>query len=124
MRRARPSRKPEPTIGLINIVFLMLIFFLVAGTVSPPMDPDLELARASELEGRAPPDALIIDAEGTLTYRGEELEPSTYMSEMDDTVARIVPDRDAPAASLLEITLELRAAGAEQVMVVTERALE
>jgi biopolymer transport protein ExbD len=36
----------------------------------------------------------------------------------------VVPDRDLPAARLVEIGAALRAAGAESVLLVTERGLE
>jgi len=124
MRRPAPRRRPEPTIALINIVFLMLIFFLVAGTVAPPLDPDLRLAEARDLQLRAPPDALVLDAEGALSFRGTPVEPARYMDGRGDAVARIVPDRAAPAERLVEVALALRAAGAERVLVVTERGLE
>ena len=55
-----PAKKPEPAIALINIVFLMLIFFLIAGTLAPPLDKDLTLVRTAGLEGREPPDALVL----------------------------------------------------------------
>ncbi|WP_371156812.1 ExbD/TolR family protein [Jannaschia sp. 2305UL9-9] len=105
----------------------MLIFFLVAGTVAPPMDPDLTLPTAADLEGRAPPDALVLRADGTLLFRGEPAEPVSWMAaQLTDDVAdaRIVPDRDVPAARLMEIAQDLRAAGAERVLVVAERGLE
>ncbi|MEM9248386.1 MAG: biopolymer transporter ExbD [Pseudomonadota bacterium] len=133
---AAPRRKPEPTIALINVVFLMLIFFLVAGTVAPPLDPDLTLARTDDLEGRAPPDALVLRADGTTAFRGDDLDPEAYVAQLraeEDAVAaepgqllaaRLVPDRDVPAIRLMEVTLALRAAGADQVMVVAERGLE
>ncbi len=38
----RTSRKPENTIALINVVFLMLIFFLVAGTLAPSPDHNVD----------------------------------------------------------------------------------
>ena len=59
MRRIVRRKKGEPTIALINIVFLMLIFFLVAGTLAQPLDGDLELVETSDLEGREPPEALV-----------------------------------------------------------------
>lgn len=127
MRRSPPRRKPEPTIALINVVFLMLIFFLVAGTVAPPLDPSLRLASAADLEGRAPPDALVLRADGTTAFRGEETEPGAYMAvRLAEEVgtARVVPDRDVPAIRLMEVTLALRAAGAARVFVVAERGLE
>ena len=83
--KAKPQR--EPTIALINIVFLMLVFFMVAGTLSQPLDSDLNLV------------------------------------ETHDTV-RLLPDRALPARRLVELTRELRGAGAERVMLVTERALQ
>ena len=71
MRRARATQKREPTIALINIVFLMLVFFMVAGTLAQPLDGDLDLVRTADLEGRAPPDTLVVHADGRLSYRGE-----------------------------------------------------
>lgn len=119
-----PRRKVEPTIALINIVFLMLIFFLVAGTVAPPLDPDLTLVQTEALEGRSPPDALVLSADGQLRFRGQPMDPATYVAEADGPVVRIIPDRAVPATRLIEVTLALRAAGAERVMVVTERGLK
>ncbi len=123
-RNKTPRRKPEPTIALINVVFLMLIFFLVAGTVAAPIDPDLTLVRTDALDGRSPPDALVLLADGRLTFRGAEMNAASYVAAAEDTTVRIVPDRAVPAVRLMEVTLALRAAGAERVMVVTERGLE
>lgn len=121
-------RKPEPTIGLINIVFLMLIFFLVAGSVAPPLDPDLTLATGEDLTGRAPPDALVLRADGSTHFRGQPTDIDAYFATRSDagediTAARVVPDRDVPARRLMEVTMALREAGAEAVFVVTEREL-
>ncbi|RYH04475.1 biopolymer transporter ExbD [Salipiger sp. IMCC34102] len=124
MKRAAPRRKPEPTIALINVVFLMLVFFLVAGTVAPPLDPDLSLVNADDLEGREPPDALVLSADGSLRFRGVPVDPTVLPPDTDDATVRIVPDRDVPANRLMEVTLMLRAAGADRVMVVAERGLE
>ncbi|WP_324752146.1 ExbD/TolR family protein [Roseovarius sp. Pro17] len=128
MRRARTGSRREPTIALINIVFLMLVFFMVAGTLAQPMDKDLNLVRTADLEGRPPPDALVIRADGTLSYLGVELTSSAaYMLPRNDVAnpeVRLVPDRDLPADQLVRIARELRALGAGRVMIVTERGLE
>ncbi|WP_236687775.1 ExbD/TolR family protein [Jannaschia aquimarina] len=104
----------------------MLIFFLVAGTVAPPLREDLTLARVSGLDGRAPPDALVLDAAGVLWFRGEETDPASHLDAIgaDGGDVRIVPDRSVAADRLIEVTLALRAAGAGRVFVVTERGLE
>lgn len=128
MRHMRRKKKSEPTIALINIVFLMLIFFLVAGTLAQPLDPELELVNTEELESRPPPDALVVHEDGTLTYRGEAVaDAAAYASTMDEeALARVlvVPDRDLGADRLIEVSRNLRQAGAEAVVIVTERALQ
>jgi biopolymer transport protein ExbD len=118
----------EPTIALINVVFLMLVFFMVAGTIAPPLDRDLTLVRAEDLEGRAPPDALVIRADGTMSFRGAPVASAAAHAETlsDEAlkVIRLVPDRDLPAADLVATAIRLREAGAERILVVTERGLE
>ncbi len=125
MRKAEPRRKPEPTIALINIVFLMLVFFMVAGTLSAPLTSDLKLVQTKDLEGREPPDALVILPDGALSFRGKETETvESYIASLEDkTIARLVPDQNAPALRLIEVAKALRDAGAQKVMIVTERAL-
>ena len=126
MRRQKQPSKREPTIALINIVFLMLVFFMVAGTLTQPMDGDLTLVNTADLEGSAPPDALVVHRDGRLTYRGEDVADTTafWNAEESGGTARIVPDQDLDAAELVRIASSLRRAGADSVMIVTERALE
>ena len=131
MKRPAPRSRREPTIALINIVFLMLIFFMAAATIAPPLDGDLRLVRTEDLDGRAPPDALVIHADGRLVYRGEGIpDAAAYMATAyaggGETVrdVRIVPDAELPARDLIRLGAALRAAGAERVVMVTERGLE
>lgn len=124
IRPPPPRRSRDSTIALINVVFLMLIFFLVAGTVAPPLDPNLALVETSELDGREPPDALILHADGTLSFRGAPTDPQTYMVDQDTGPVRIVPDRNVSGIRLIEVTGILRRLGAPSVMLVTERALK
>ena len=115
-------------IALINVVFLMLLFFLIAAAIAPPLDGDVRLVRTDALDGRAPPDAAVIRADGALVYRGAEITSQTYLAarlrETDAAPAlRLVPDRDLPAERLLEIAADLRNNGAEEIWIVTERGL-
>ena len=102
----------------------MLIFFLIAGTVAPPLDTDLQLVDTSGLEGREPPDALVLREDGTLSFRGTLIDADTYMSTYSDGPVRIVPDRNAGGVRLIEVSAMLRALGASSIVLVTERALE
>ena len=126
LEKAKPQR--EPTIALINIVFLMLVFFMVAGTLSQPLDPVLKLVETADLEGKAPPNALVVYPDGRLTYEGaEQRDVAAFvngLSEEDRAVVRLLPDRELPANTLVSLTRDLRAAGVERVMLATERALQ
>lgn len=124
IRPASPRRTRDSTIAMINVIFLMLVFFLIAGTVAAPLDPDLELVDTTGLEGREPPDALVLHRDGSLSFRGRATDPATYMVDQPFGPVRIVPDRNAPGPRLVEITGALRRLGATSVILVTERALE
>lgn len=130
MIKPRQRSKREPTIALINIVFLMLVFFMVAGTLAQPLDPELKLVKTEELDGIAPPDALVVHADGRLSYRGETVASgAAFLAEREadageDITVRLVPDRALEAAALVKLTAELRRAGAARVLVVTERGLQ
>jgi biopolymer transport protein ExbD len=118
----------EPTIALINIVFLMLIFFMIAGALAPTLDGDISLIDTAELDRRAPPDTTVLRADGTMFLRGEEVtaeqavEASLLGSNGPDV--RLVADRAVPAKTLMSRVAELRGAGANSVWLVTERGLE
>ncbi|WP_339759727.1 biopolymer transporter ExbD [uncultured Sulfitobacter sp.] len=124
--KTKPQR--EPTIALINIVFLMLVFFMVAGTLAQPLDPSLTLVETRELEGQAPPNALVVYPDGRISFQGQDqADAATFiasLSEEERETVRLVPDRALPAAALVTLTRALRSAGAQRVMLVTKRALE
>jgi biopolymer transport protein ExbD len=127
MRKSAPRSRKEPTIALINIVFLMLVFFMVTGTLSPSLDRDITLVETAEMEGREPPDALVIDNTGQLRHRGVVLTSVAAFFDRPDSrardVVRLLPDRDLPAVDLLRVSAQLRAQGVERIMISTQRAL-
>ena len=128
MKARRQKTEREPTIALINIVFLMLIFFLVAGTLARPLDKDLTLVRTADLDTAAPADALVIHADGRMTWRGApQASAARFMAQLPAEArarVRIIPDRDLNAADLVRIGRALRGAGAEKIVIVTAKALE
>lgn len=122
--RPREARQRENTIALINIVFLMLIFFLIAGTLTPPLEKDVELINTVVATPAEPPEALFVTADGDVRWQGESTTVSDFLAGRSfDTEApvRIAADRSLLADKLIDILGELRAQGAERVVVVTER---
>lgn len=128
MKQRRKRSEREPTIALINIVFLMLIFFLVAGTLVTPLDKDLRLVRTADLAGAAPAEALVLHADGRMTYEGGVVTSAAdFVASLPEPArarVRIIPDRDLPAAMLVAQGRALRVAGADRVVIVTEQGLE
>lgn len=124
MRLAQPPRpRSEPTIALINVVFLMLIFFLVAGRIAAPLDRETTLVQADAIAARLPDDVLLLRRDGATLWRGEPMDPEAFAARQGATVLRILPDRDLPARKLVEVAGRLRAAGAQEVRLVTARGL-
>ncbi len=128
MQRRRRTSDREPTTALINIVFLMLIFFLVAGTLAQPLDKGLSLVRTADLDRQSPATALVVHVDGRMTYRGADIVSAeahlASLTEEERVRVRIVPDRDLPAQDLVQLGRALRTAGAKSVVLVTERGLE
>ncbi len=123
--RPQTQRQREGTIALINIVFLMLIFFLIAGTLAPSVDPDVRLITTTDSEASEPPQALYVTASGELRSGGAAVTVEAYMAGLGGAtpVVKLAADRDLPAARLIDVIGELRRAGAGRVSVITERAI-
>ena len=126
--REKTKRKMESTISLINIVFLMLIFFLVAGQLAPPADKEVDLVETTDAESLPPPDALYARADGTLVFRGQPTDAASYLAanplpeEGPESILKLAVDRNLDAARLVEIVDELYGAGAPGIRVVTQKA--
>ena len=119
-------RRADPTITLINVVFLMLMFFLVAGTIAAPPPADLRLVQLAQADPLVPPDILTMTANGAVIWQGAPADPTAYIRSLPPEaqgIARIMPDRDAPATALIALAHALRAAGAAEVRIITERSM-
>lgn len=130
LQRRREPRQRESPIALINIVFLMLIFFLIAGTLAPSLDNEVSLIVTGDAEQAAPPDALFVTQDGRLKARGHETDVDGFLNALkaqqtdpDTAMAvKIAADRELPAERLIEVVDQFRTAGIDKVSIVTERA--
>jgi biopolymer transport protein ExbD len=125
------KRQPEPgpqenLIPLINIVFLILIFFLVASTLRS-FDPDgLSLSEARGDPARDPaPNILIARADGQLTLAGTDIVPDALPARLvilardhADLPLLIAPDRELPADRLVEIAQTAQSAGIARIRLI------
>jgi biopolymer transport protein ExbD len=130
-----PSGSPvEPTLALINVVFLLLLFFVVTGTIVYQHDRSI-LPPTSLLltPGKAPADAIYVDAEGGLSFRGQPqdaagiaraLEADGQGEDGSGAVPRtvqVVADRSLMARTLLGVVRDLKDEGLHSLSIVTVR---
>ena len=122
----RKFSRREPTIALINIVFLMLIFFMITGTIAKPLEKTLRLIETENLPRIDPPDALVFHKDGTMNFNGDDIKNlQIFVAEYHiGKDIRIVPDRNLSANELVKITKELKNFGAKRVFIVTENLVQ
>lgn len=133
MRLPQPSRREfgEPVIPLINIVFLLLIFFMLAGTLAMPepfpVDPPEARSgeQADDAEG-----VILLGRDGALAFEGQELADDDSLVRVIESRLQAEPDVDlqlkadgnVASARLLDVMDRLREAGAERLLLLTTRA--
>ena len=112
-------------IPLINIVFLMLVFFMIAGQILPAdvfKIDTLQLHQANDLQQRQP--ALLIDQHGKLAWEQHE----TTIAELKDLLSplqlkalRIKADAELPAETFIGILDQLNKAGIDDFVIIAEQ---
>ena len=118
----------ENVLPLINIVFLLLIFFMIAGVISAttPFPVDPPTTRAAEASD-APQDGIAIGRDGQLAFGGEQItlaELDEYLVNWQrdaapDDVLAVQADADASTRQLLDVIERLRAADVATVRLIT-----
>lgn len=125
MRIEEEMRKPapEPMAPMINVVFLLLIFFLMSATLAPSTPIEAEppaSARGAPSDGGA---VLVVSSEGEIAFedaRGAAaVAAAAEAARTSQAPVRIRGDAEAPAAALVAIVADLRRAGAPRVELTT-----
>jgi biopolymer transport protein ExbD len=107
---------------MINVVFLLLVFFLMTATIRPPepfaVSPP-EAALGAEAERRG---ALYLAADGRLAGRGARGEAAIAAAAGAGGPVPLVADRGVPARVLARTLRRLSEAGVPRVELVMEAA--
>jgi biopolymer transport protein ExbD len=132
-RVARKSDSEERILPLINVVFLLLIFFMLAGRltdsgpfrVTPPQSTEAAAPQASAGEPRQA--TLLLAADGRLSLDGVMLEQSVLRAAMAERLVRnpglavrLKADGAAEAAEVVAVMEILRDAGVARVQLFTQ----
>lgn len=123
LKRASTNSQHENTIPLINVVFLMLVFFLIAGTIAPSNDHEVNPV-TSLLEQQTPPkEAISIRSDGALFFQGELIDIAAHIPSgvMDLEQLIVYPDQNLSAQIFAKKIAELRTRLNKPVSVLIER---
>lgn len=97
------GRRPplEPVLPLINVVFLLLIFFMVAGQLAPRPEGDVDAPDSASADTKENLEQfmLVLDKEGRLLHQGEPVDSARIPDLIrEHQQAATAPDADADAA--------------------------
>jgi len=131
MRLQQPKKKTreENLVPLINVVFLMLIFFLVAGSLRQFQARGIEPVHvfAARLSDK-PRQPLLINADGQVTVDDQLVEGDQLLGVLQkmaanspDKVVFIVADKRLDASIFADVLLAADRAGVKNVRLVTQR---
>ncbi|MGQ0699825.1 MAG: ExbD/TolR family protein [Panacagrimonas sp.] len=122
-RPASRSVRGDEMLPLINVVFLLMMFFMLVGAVSAPEALDVQPARSSRLS-TADNDrrSLLVSADGQLALGGEIFSPAelaeqaaSWRAQHPGETLQVKADAAADAQGLVAILGVLRAAGVDRV---------
>lgn len=117
----------EQLIPLINIVFLLLVFFMVAGRIAPPQDLGVE-PPASHSHAPLPrePLRLVLRHDGALSLAGRTVVVAELAGALRAVAGgapvALAADRDVRATTLAPVVAALRSAGLTEVTLYTRHA--
>ncbi len=122
------SRKEENIVPLIDIAFLILIFFMIAGTIRPFSDREINLAGTeAPTQTAVSKRMIVVRPDGRRFVDGRHMSDADFQarlaqwSEQPELPVTIVADRAAKAGQLIEIVTHAGAAGIKDVKLLTRR---
>lgn len=125
-KHRRKQDGEDHILPLINIVFLLLSFFLIAGKIEmrSPV-PVSEPTSISETDDNTRLPTVQIDKDGQFLIDGEPVDPAAqdrlHAALSTEEALRVHADAAASASAVLDVLQHLRAAGWESVTLVTVR---
>jgi len=129
MRRLpRPSERIQLdfSLAIVNIVLLLILFFLATGRLLNPPSQDVDLAETSELPlDELPSPILIVTADGAWELDGVPVAPDLLGTAVGDlpqpVVLHVMINRQAPATELMQVLAQPALAETEMRLVTLRR---
>ena len=131
----RKWARPEVAINiapLVDVVFLLVIFFAVSTTFLETGGLKLELPTSSSTSQRAPREiTVLLGADGTLSFDGEEVDRETLGARLREALEAaeqktvvLRADTATPHGEVVKLMDLIRVAGAERLTVAAKYSAE
>ena len=122
-----PRDEPDTVLPLINVVFLLLIFFIMTGALHAVdffnVDPP---SSASETQGELDDTVILVSGDGRIAINNEQVDETDLQLTVSDKLVdnagaafRIKADARVDAARVVEIMELIEAVGVRRVMLLT-----
>mgnify|MGYP000566119833 CR=1 FL=1 len=130
VRKREGSTETEINMApLIDMTFILLIFFMVSSTFTRDMKIDIVRPVASSVQrAQSDPIRVLLDRNGGLFLDGAPVKPWMLQSRVRELIRSgatktvlVVTDKLVPAQKLIEVVDQCRLAGAEDVAVAAEK---
>lgn len=122
IRQVQPKRPVENVISMINVVFLLLVFFLITARITPPLPVEINPpeAKGAPFDGGA--DDLVFSQDGVVYYAGHSGEAvwPILAERKDGEPLTLRVDRAAPGALLARTLARINAGAGVTVNLVAE----
>jgi len=108
LARTRAPIHMDVSLAIVNIVLLLIFFFLATGRLLNPAGADLELSETSELPlDQLPEPILVVNRDGSWALNGDDIVPENLDLALADmpqpVVLYLLINRTAPANTLLAV---------------------
>lgn len=128
LQQPKKSVQQNSQLPLINIVFLMLIFFLLAGTIAPSYELDVAPPSAQQSPSESRQGSTVyVSKDGEVSFQngltdiaGLGAAVAQRPSNSPDTL-RVAVDQETDGQLLIDVVAQLRGAGINHVYLVTRR---
>ncbi|NKX67041.1 MULTISPECIES: ExbD/TolR family protein [Stappiaceae] len=128
LQELKPHRRADSSLALINVVFLLLLFLLVSGTLRPPLPEGFDWAETQQNDGSGKLEgSLVLDRAGTVWFDGEvlaydDLGPFLEARQSDRTHMVVQVDKRARMEAISALADRLKAGGVKRLTLMTVEA--
>ena len=123
--------RPRPAVNitpLIDVVFILLVFFMLAGAIEKPDPVSVTPPQSvSDLQSTEEDVVILIDADGTVVFQDQVMRDDSelirtatiWFAARPDSSIQLKADSEAEAVRVIEVMEALREAGAQYLVLLT-----